>query len=187
MASRMAESRDHTTARISFDPTTAGLSIHEHLEESHDGQDNDDHRRGSGRGSIGFQFATNKENPLLGGKSIVPYKFLKEVTVKSKAIIDLEFHFNALQKMTLRMKLGDPEKRGELLNAIEKNSLQAAWVHDYDPTPIGAFVEMKHHITHAGGNPFTILSELLCFPIELLLTATLFFVDVKDIKREGRW
>merc|ERR1719428_620212 len=97
---------------MTFDPTAGGMlvDLQQHLADSHDLGDVTDHRKGVGRGSIGFQFATSKEDPLLGGKSIVPYKYLKEVTVKSKAIIDLGFHFNAMNKMTLRMKLGDPEK-----------------------------------------------------------------------------
>jgi len=134
------------------------------------------------RGSIGFQFQT--PDAMLG--AVLKYKDLKEVVVMEMGVIELEFYHN-LSHVTLKLTTADGEARDQLLKNIEDYSLGRPWVHKYDATVFGAIAHLKHAL---GSKEESIFAKLCAFPeffIDVLLKGTLFAVDVKDIKKEGRW
>jgi len=133
------------------------------------------------RGSIGFQFET--PDAMLG--AVLKYKDLQEVVVQEMGVIELEFYHN-LQHVTLKMTTVDAEARDQLLQNIEQYSLGRPWVHKYDATVMGAIAHLKHALT-SNGSVFAKLAAIPEFLIDVLLKGTLFAVDVKDIKKEGRW
>lgn len=137
---------------------------------------------GGVRKSIGFQFA--KPEQMLG--SVLKYKDLKEVLVLAAGVIELEF-ISTFMHVSLRLTVSDQEKRDQLLRNIEKYSLGRPWVHQYNARPSGAFQHFAHTV---GDKDESIMNKIFAFPhliIDLMLKSTLFAVDVKDIKKEGRW
>lgn len=136
----------------------------------------------SKRGSIGLEFSTPDSN--VG--SVMKYKDLKEVVIMEGGTIMLEFYHN-LQHVSLKLTVEDSDRRDELLRNIERFSLGRPWVHGYDATAMGAV----KHLTHTlGSKDASIMAKVLTIPeffIDVLLKGTLFAVDVKDIKKEGRW
>mmetsp|Transcript_58215 Transcript_58215/g.149893 ORF Transcript_58215/g.149893 Transcript_58215/m.149893 type:complete len:546 (+) Transcript_58215:88-1725(+) len=133
-----------------------------------------------GRQSIGFQF----DNPdsMLG--QVLKYKDLKEVVVMDMGVLELEF-YHRLQHITLRVTVGDSDQRVQLLEMIEKYSLGRPWVHGYDATVVGAWKHLVHAMKDGGTTmKLTAIPE---FCIDFLLKATMFAVDVKDTRKQGRW
>jgi len=134
------------------------------------------------RGSIGLQF--DKPDSMLG--PVLKYRDLKEVVVMDMGVIYLEFYHN-LRHSTLKITVSDAEKRDMLLENIEKYSLGRPWVHGYTSGPKGAV----HHAIHMlGSRDETLFAKMCVVPellIDLCLKSTLFAVDVKDIKKQGRW
>jgi len=134
------------------------------------------------RGSIGFEFA--QADSMLG--TVLKYKDLKEVVIMEMGAINLEFYHN-FQHVTLRVTVPDSDKRDELLRNIEHHSLGRPWVHGYDSTIMGAVDHLKHAFSSKDHSLFLKLSAIPEFLIDVCLKTTLFAVDVKDIKKEGRW
>lgn len=138
--------------------------------------------KAAARGSIGFQF--DSPDAMLG--PVLKYKDLKEVVVMDMGVIQLEFYHN-LRHVSLKLTVSDADKRDELLGNIEKYSLGRPWVHGYEAGPMGAV----KHFTHVLGSKEETLFSKMCvipeFVIDFLLKSTLFAVDVKDIKKQGRW
>jgi Ca2+/Na+ antiporter len=153
------------------------------------------------RGSVGFQMAGAGDDPMLN------YENLSEVVVGEMGVIELQF-IKGFAHKTLRVTAieDDPEdvpaasnqaasskppsKHDELLNNIEKFSKlrgKELYVHNYDASIKGAI----DHFVHALSSKDTKLAEkLFAVPellIDILLKGTLFWVDVKDKKRQGRW
>jgi hypothetical protein len=118
----------------------------------------------------------------------IEYKDLDEVVVKGEGVIDL--HFSKPEGLTLEVKCLDDEgktssaERDKLLKLFEKCD-QKLWVHKYDPTPKGAFDHLVHSMKHGG--PMHKIHGILEFIIDFILTSTLFWCDVKDVKKENRW
>ncbi|CAE7942352.1 Slc24a2 [Symbiodinium necroappetens] len=138
--------------------------------------------KANARGSLGFTFAGGGD-ALLG--PMLKYKDLKEVVLMDMGVINLEFIHN-LQHITLRLTVEDAAKRTELLNNIQEYSLCRPWVHGYDATIRGAW----QHLYHTMVSKDPLLDKLLAIPhflIDGLLKLTLFAVDVKDVRKEGRW
>ena len=137
--------------------------------------------KGKNRGSIGFQFEGG--DAMLG--SVLKYKDLKEVVLMDMGVINLEFIHN-LQHITLRLTVEDAVKRAELLDNIQEFSLQRPWVHGYDATIRGAWQHLRHSMM-SKDPPLAKLLAIPHFLIDGLLKLTLFAVDVKDTRKEGRW
>jgi len=134
------------------------------------------------RSTIGLQF--EKPDSMLG--PILKYEDLKEVVVMEMGTIYLEF-VSGLRHSTLKITVEDADKRNELLANIERYSLGRPWVHAYQAGPMGAIT----HATHVlGDKEESLVNKLFVIPefiIDFLLKSTLFAVDVKDIKKQGRW
>eukprot|EP00413_Alexandrium_margalefii_P040977 CAMPEP_0204602132 /NCGR_PEP_ID=MMETSP0661-20131031/56468_1 /ASSEMBLY_ACC=CAM_ASM_000606 /TAXON_ID=109239 /ORGANISM="Alexandrium margalefi, Strain AMGDE01CS-322" /LENGTH=442 /DNA_ID=CAMNT_0051613067 /DNA_START=55 /DNA_END=1383 /DNA_ORIENTATION=+ len=175
--SRMADGHKPAAAKWVMEPTEQGIYA-----ETMGGGQQQEGPKGKKRASIGFQF--DGQHAMLG--PILNYNDLKEVVVMSEGVIELEFS-HALQHVTLRVKATDMENRDELLKNITECSLGRPWVHGYDPTVKGAV----KHLTHSWCSKEVGLFDKICaipeFLVDVLLKSTLFFCDVKDIRREGRW
>jgi Ca2+/Na+ antiporter len=176
--SRMADGKNAGhSAKWNLDATAHGIYA-EPLDAAGPAEKTDTKRRGS----IGFQFQS--PDAMLG--SVLKYKDLKEVVVMEMGVIELEFYFN-FQHVTLKLTTGDGETRDQLLKNIEEFSLGRPWVHKYDASIFGAIAHLTHTLK---SKDETIFSKFCAFPefiIDFLLKGTLFAVDVKDIKKEGRW
>jgi len=134
------------------------------------------------RGSIGFEFAS--ADAMLG--TVLKYKDLMEVVIMEMGVINLEFYHN-FQHVTLKITVPDSDKRDELLRNIEHHSLGRPWIHGYDATVKGACEHLMHAMKSKEYGIGLKLSAIPEFIIDVLLKSTLFAVDVKDIKKEGRW
>jgi len=173
---RMADGHNAgASTKWAFDATEQGIYAESLEDEQPQGT------KKNARASIGFQF--NTPDAMLG--PILKYQDLKEVVVMGEGVIELEF-YSTLQHVTLRVKASDDQQREELLKNIENYSLGRPWVHGYDATIKGAW----KHLVHACGKETGCFDKLCALPefvIDALLKGTLFAVDVKDIRREGRW
>merc|ERR1712232_1428646 len=133
------------------------------------------------RGSLGFQFLSSQD-ALLG--ECIRYEDLKEVTVQGEGLIELSFRSN-LKWITLKITCNTAQERDELLANIERYSLKKPFIHGYDPTITSAFEHAKHVCAHGSiGEKIGVLPHIL---VDLMLKTTLFPVDVKDMRKEGRW
>mmetsp|Transcript_71941 Transcript_71941/g.166548 ORF Transcript_71941/g.166548 Transcript_71941/m.166548 type:complete len:547 (+) Transcript_71941:87-1727(+) len=132
------------------------------------------------RTSIGFQF--NQPHAMLG--PILKYKDLKEVVIMSEGVIELEF-YHALQHVTLKVTVADKEQRDVLLTNIKEQG--HSWEHRYDATVKGALDHLGHVLCSKDASFLGKLWAVPEFLIDFLLKLTLFAVDVKDIRKEGRW
>jgi hypothetical protein len=134
------------------------------------------------RTSVGFAVGDN--NALLGG-GLMMYKDLKEVTVQGEGLIEMHFQKSQIEGVTLQVTCTSSAARDELLENLKENSLGRTWVHAYDPTPVSSFKHLFHHLKHEGcvGKIHAILE----FFVDFALRLTLFWCDVKDIKKEGFW
>jgi len=128
------------------------------------------------RGSVGI----NLGDPLLGAPMLY-YKDLTEVAVMSEGVMRLEFNDYALI-----VTCQSADDRVELCKSIEEHD-EKIWIHDYDATVVSAF----RHLHHAWCSPKVSFKEKCIsipeFLIDVLLKSTLFLVDVKDVKKQGRW
>jgi Ca2+/Na+ antiporter len=139
----------------------------------------------SRRGTVGPQFNEMSQS-LLGGRTLL-YKDLREVVVLGEGVLNLEFCPHVWEHVSLRLKCETSDARDRLLDMIAEHSLGKPWVHGYDASPVSAVQRFKHAVT-AKDTPLS--EKVLAFPemlVSVCLTSTLFFVDVKDIRREGRW
>jgi Ca2+/Na+ antiporter len=169
--SRMADGRKGGSASWDIDPTEHGIYAKDPNEEK---------AEPNARGSIGFQFA--EADSMLG--PILKYKDLTEVVVIGEGVIQLEFR-KGFTRITLQLVCPDANSRDDLLKKIEKFSYGKPYIHGYDATVASAFKSFAHEIQHGSiGQKIGAIPELL---IDIPLKATLFAVDVKDIKKESRW
>merc|ERR1719188_800484 len=143
----------------------------------------DDAPKPNKRGSVGFQM-DGGENALLG--NMLRYDRLKEVAVMSEGTLRLEFSNNGLQHVTLLITAETADARDGLLESIKEYD-DKLWVHDYDATVFGAISHLKHAFTDPKSNCMAKIVAIPEFLIDVLLKGTLFFCDVKDITKEGRW
>merc|ERR1712176_266440 len=135
------------------------------------------------RASVGF--AVSGGDSMLGG-GFMRYKYLKEVVVKGEGTIELNFQKSTFEAVTLQVKCQTSAERDDLLQKLTDNALEGkAWIHKYDPTPVDSFKHLCHHFKHGGlmGKIHAILE----FFVDFILRLTLFWCDVKDIKKEGLW
>jgi len=133
------------------------------------------------RGSLGFQFLT-PQDAMLG--DFIRYKDLKEVTVQGEGVIELDFQHN-VQAVTLKITCSTANERDQLLENIKRYSLGRTFIHGYDPTIASTFEHAKHTFAHGTfGDKIATIPHVL---VDLMLKTTLFPVDVKDMRKEGRW
>lgn len=112
------------------------------------------------------------------------YKDLSEVVVKGEGVIDLVFAKNSIT-LEVTCKGGSPD-RDKLLEHLRDYSLDGkTWLHNYDATPKQAFQHLMH-ACHIGTIGAKIHAFLEIF-VDVLLSSTLFWCDVKDIRKEGLW
>merc|ERR1712113_289033 len=81
----------------------------------------------------------------------------------------------------------NPEDLKTLEDNIREYSLGRPWIHKYDASIFSAFDHLAHTWKSKDRG---IVAKILVIPefiIDLFLRGTLFLVDVKDIRREGRW
>merc|ERR1712137_1263993 len=95
------------------------------------------------------------------------------------------FKKSQFEVVTLQVKCASSKDRDELLENLKEHSLGRAYVHDYDPTPIFSFKHLFHHLKHE--SCMGRIHAILEFFVDFILRLTLFWCDVKDIKKEGRW
>lgn len=121
------------------------------------------------------------------GGSFLKYDQLAEVILsKDKETVLLKFKRSAMETVTLRVKSADSSQRDALLSDLRKYSLKdRTWIHDYDPTPINACKHFLHGFKHS--SCLGKLHALLEFFVDFILSATLFWCDVKDYRKENRW
>eukprot|EP00929_Paragymnodinium_shiwhaense_P039484 TRINITY_DN2071_c0_g1_i3.p1 TRINITY_DN2071_c0_g1~~TRINITY_DN2071_c0_g1_i3.p1 ORF type:complete len:562 (+),score=174.78 TRINITY_DN2071_c0_g1_i3:61-1746(+) len=131
--------------------------------------------------TVGFQFLT-PQDAMLG--DMLRYKDLKEVTVQGEGVIELLFQHN-VKSVTLKLTCKTAAERDELLESIKSRSLGRTHIHGYDPTIASTFEHAKHVFAHG-----TLGDKIGAIPhvaVDLMLKTTLFPVDVKDMRKEGRW
>jgi len=135
----------------------------------------------SSRGSLGFQFLT-PQDAMLG--ECIRYKDLTEVTVMGEGVIELDFQ-SGLQQVTLKITCSTTAERDQLLENIKEYSLGRTFIHGYDPTIASTFAHAKHVMAHGSfGDKLSVIPHVM---VDLMLKTTLFPVDVKDMRKEGRW
>jgi hypothetical protein len=135
------------------------------------------------RGTIGIQLGKKKEGGLVETDNILLYDYLSECKIMGEGIMNLEFN-KGLYHTTLRVKCANSNDRDNLIKLIEEHD-KKMWVHTYDPTVMGAVERFQHEISHG-----SVVQRILSVPefiIDAVLRLTLFAVDVKDVKKEGRW
>jgi K+-dependent Na+/Ca+ exchanger-like protein len=170
--SRMADGRKSVANNWDMQPTEHGIYAESQQDLSN--------VKPNERGSLGFQFL--KPNAMLG--PILPYQDLTEVVVMGEGVIHLEFK-SRVRRVTMKCTCESAAARDELLKLIEVHSLGSPWVHGYDSSVMSAFAHLNHALKR--GKCFEILGAFAEFIIDVPLKLTLSVVDVKDIKKEGRW
>jgi len=133
------------------------------------------------RGSIGVQLDQNNEHLT----KIVQYKFLTEVAILGEGVIQLKFEPSSFYSVSLHVTTRNPQCREELVEKIKAKSYRKPIIYTYDPTAWGAIKHFRDELIHK-----PLLGKILAIPefiVDFLLKATLFAVDVKDSKKEGRW
>lgn len=175
--SRMADGHGQESVHFNMDVTNQGIIT--------SGGDADAAKPG-GRQSVGF--SVTKDGALLG--DVLKYRDLSEVCVVGEGVIHMKFQKNDVQEVILKVKTEGKAQRQILLDNLEKhahddNVKQSTWIHNYDPTCFSSIQNLKHHFAHGGC--FGKLHAVLEFFIDFLLSSTLFWCDVKDVTKEGRW
>eukprot|EP00933_Yihiella_yeosuensis_P035352 TRINITY_DN2886_c2_g1_i1.p1 TRINITY_DN2886_c2_g1~~TRINITY_DN2886_c2_g1_i1.p1 ORF type:complete len:541 (+),score=125.53 TRINITY_DN2886_c2_g1_i1:476-2098(+) len=175
--SRMADGHGHASHAMQMSAESAGIAAVDDEPVSK--------KKGSKRGSVGFAVGGN--DPLLGD-NFMRYKDLDEVAVMSEGVIHMTFEKNAMERVTLKVKVtGGANERETLLKNLQENSLAEGrtWFHNYDPTVMQAIGHLKHHLKHEGA--LGKLHAIGEFFVDFVLSLTMFWCDVKDITKEGRW
>lgn len=136
------------------------------------------------QGSIGFQVA--KGGALLD--PIMKYDNLNEVTFfEGTDIIQLEF-LEGFKHITLKFTCGGEDNAKILRDKIQEKCTEKQFkvqFHAYDATIKGAISHFMHELKNG-----SCCQKILAVPefiIDLLLKATLFWCDVKDVRLEDRW
>jgi len=141
--------------------------------------------KSGGRQSVGFQVSDT-----LIADGMLKYKQLTEVVVVGEGVINMTFQKGDLESVTLKCKAANSVERDILLENLKKyaadtNKQESTWIHDYDPKCTASIANLKHHFAHGG-----IIGKIhaVCeFFIDFVLSSTLFWCDVKDVTKEGRW
>lgn len=178
--SRMADSKKRSAKKWKLDPTAQGI-VAEGGKTPRAAEDARTPRMKKGHG-LGFEF--ERPDAILG--PVLKYRDLKEVVLMGGGVIQLEFHHD-FRHVTLKCTCADAEQRDILLHNIEKHSLGRPWVHGYDATVGGAFKHMCHELCSKENGFLSKIWAPFEFIIDGVLKATLFAVDVKDSRKEGRW
>lgn len=163
-----------------FEATEHGIYASESLGGRRKSSAEDDTGMGR-RMSVGFEFA--EPDSMLG--PVLKYKDLKEVVLMEMGVIQLEF-FHNFAHITLKIHVPGG-RRDELLGNIQEFSLGRPWVHGYDSSIKGAVVLLIHVMGSKDYSFFWKLWAIPHFGIDGILRLTLSSVDVKDVKKEGRW
>merc|ERR1719203_107633 len=135
-------------------------------------------------GTTEFQFLSS----AAAVHPVLRYEDLKEVVLLASQVIQLEFR-RGLQHVTLQVTVDDSAKRSKLLSEIETYALGRPWIHEYDPTVCGA----ARHLMHAWSSRCKVVGclekciALLEFIVDVPLKGTLWWVDVKDLRKQHRW
>jgi len=103
----------------------------------------------------------------------------------------LKFHRSFAEEVTIKIKTKDGEQRQTILDDLKQHAPcdesqnKSTWIHNYDPTCKNSFAHLSHGLKHGG-----VLDKLHAigeFFIDFLLSSTLYWCDVKDVTKEGRW
>jgi len=139
--------------------------------------------------SYGVHLGESLMKGLSETATTLPYKFLTEIIVTSKVTMRLRFQPSFFEETTLELTMKDEATRKELITKIENfaKDKHKVWTHDYDPTPMGVLKHLGHTLVDSQQTCFTKIFAVVALPVELALAGTLFMVDVKDLKKEGRW
>ncbi|CAK0812216.1 unnamed protein product [Prorocentrum cordatum] len=154
------------------------------------------------RGSIGFQMAGTGHDDML------EYDNLSEVVVGEMGVIELQFIKGFMHK-TLRVTVveDDPEESNDAANLAPSNSIPRSkhdlllnnivkfskqrgaelYLHPYDATIKGAIEHFRHTMVAKDAKLSDKLFAIPHFLIDFVLKGSLFAVDVKDKRRQGRW
>mmetsp|Transcript_69703 Transcript_69703/g.130099 ORF Transcript_69703/g.130099 Transcript_69703/m.130099 type:complete len:538 (-) Transcript_69703:119-1732(-) len=171
---RMADGHGRRKTQYGLDAEDVGI-----IAEPVDEKARDDKK--ATRASVGF--AVDKEGALMG--AVMMYKDLREVVVVGEGVVELTFQKNFYEKVTLKVKAESGAKRDELLENLRVHS-NRTWIHSYDPSCVSAVENLKHHVKDAPsimGKVYAVLE----FFVDFILRLTLFWCDVKDIKKEKFW
>jgi Ca2+/Na+ antiporter len=175
---RMADAHNAgTSGTWNFDPTNNGMYAEPVM-----GHKRSKNKGSTTRGSIGFQL--DGKDSMLG--NMLRYKDLAEVVILEMGVIELQF-IQGVKHVTLRLTVADETQRDTLLKNIETYSLGRPYIHKYDPTVVGAFAHFVHTLKDKEMTAFEKLCALPEFAIDVALKLTLFAVDVKDVRKQGRW
>jgi len=176
--SRMADGHARNSVNMHMDAQNAGIIAT--ADEETVAKPN---KKGT-RESVGFAVG---EGALMGN-NFLKYKDLDEVAIMGEGLLEMTFTRSVFEKVTLKVKVtGGAKDREALLKNIEENSLSEGqtWYHKYDPTPKAAIESFKHHWSHGSAlGKLHALGEVI---VDLMLSSTMFWCDVKDVKKEGRW
>eukprot|EP00403_Amphidinium_massartii_P032762 CAMPEP_0178434254 /NCGR_PEP_ID=MMETSP0689_2-20121128/33329_1 /TAXON_ID=160604 /ORGANISM="Amphidinium massartii, Strain CS-259" /LENGTH=538 /DNA_ID=CAMNT_0020056313 /DNA_START=20 /DNA_END=1636 /DNA_ORIENTATION=+ len=171
---RMADGHGRKKTQYGLDAEDVGIIAEPVEEKKRDGGKPE-------RASVGF--AVDKEGALMG--AVMMYKDLSEVVVVGEGVIELTFQKSMFEKVSLKVKAESGVKRDELLESLRIHS-NRTWIHNYDPTCKAAIDIMKHHVKDAKSISGKIYAVLEFF-VDFVLRLTLFWCDVKDIKKEKYW
>jgi Ca2+/Na+ antiporter len=173
--SRMADGHGGGKGHFDFDPAAGDGFVATDL-----APEVSEAAKAAGRNSVGFG-----AEGLLGG-AMLYYKDLSEVSVKGEGVVDMIFESKGV---TLEVTCkGGSVDRDKLLENLKQYSLQGknkTWIHNYGSGPMEAFAHCRHAMSHG-----TIMGKfhgVLELFVDVLLRTTLFWCDVKDIRKEGRW
>jgi len=143
--------------------------------------------------------------------SCMKYEDLREVRVAGVGVIYMDFAHSSWETVSLKIECETAGDRDELLKLVEENSLAKPYIHEYNPyfcsipqkdskeavflasdrTGLqkipGALDHLKHAFHDAGYTWDMKLLACVEFIADCMLKTTLASVDVKDIKKEGRW
>merc|ERR1712048_69572 len=122
----------------------------------------------------------------MGDASLLKYETLKEVLILGEDMGTLQLNFST--NVSLKCKCENSQDRQKLLDMIAQHSMSGKaqpYVHAYDSTVVGAWKDFMHEMKDGG-----CFGKLLAIPeflLDFVLKGTLSCVDVKDIRKEGRW
>jgi Ca2+/Na+ antiporter len=129
------------------------------------------------------------DETLVEGGERLKYENLREVRVAGEGVMYMDFRASAFSTITIKVTTETNKQRIALMDLIKKNSgdrtAGVLWVETYDASVKGAIEHFKHNIKEPGlANKIGSIFEILA---DIMLKATLAPVDVKDVKKQGRW
>jgi len=179
---RMADGHAQSSQHVKLDVTEQGI-----MTDMGDGE-----AAAGKRQSVGFNVGGAG---LMEAGGMLKYSELEEVTVSGAAagegVIILKFHRSLLEEVTIKVKTKNGDQRQAILEDLKKHAPcdnsqnKSTWIHNYDPTCKNSFAHLSHGLKHGG--VLVKLHAIGEFFIDFVLSSTLYWCDVKDVTKEGRW